>query len=102
MGDLGMSDIGTTPTVQTAATPISNPALSPPPYAPQADPYIFGSEASDFSEVATASAPPSSPSAPPARVALPGGDGVSNVNPAWRSSSKLLLHLVYPRRRIKE
>jgi hypothetical protein len=70
--------VGTNPN----APPISNPALSPPPYAPQADPYIFGSEASDFSEVATASAPPSSPSALPARVALPGGDGVSNVNPA--------------------
>jgi hypothetical protein len=64
MGDLGMSDIGTTP--YGSPPPISNPAINPPPYAPQADPYIFGSEASDFSEVATASAPPSSPSALPA------------------------------------
>jgi hypothetical protein len=55
MGDLGMSDIGTTP--YGSPPPISNPAINPPPYAPQADPYIFGSEASDFSEVATASAP---------------------------------------------
>jgi hypothetical protein len=76
---------GTVGMNSNAPPPISNPALSPPPYAPQADPYIFGSEASDFSEVATASAP----QLPPINYAGEPGAGPSTIDPSRAAPTSL-------------
>jgi hypothetical protein len=70
MGDLGMSDIGTTPYLPSpaevaAAQAAGGSSVTGSIPAPGADPYIFGSEGSDFSEVLTASASSSPPPPPP-------------------------------------
>jgi hypothetical protein len=75
MGDLGMSDIGTTPYLpspaEVAAQAAGGSSVTGSIPAPGADPYIFGSEGSDFSEVLTASASSSPPPPPASAPAAP-------------------------------